>query len=225
MNESILNLIYDTVTENPKNDPFIDMIYNNDVLQTPNPYDTKKNWIKSDSLSKMGIGFSLGSALGNFFTTRQAERDFYRVQEANRKAAIQNYLQQTRAINNRYSEEMEASARTAQETQIKNMQAKATAQASSASSGVSGNSLVDLYRDYDRATAVSKYVAARNLHLKGLQLGEEVQALRAKAINEINANSMSYSQNAWGNLLSGLGGTLQAYAQADYQRERLLKGI
>ena len=65
------------------------------------------------------------------------------------------------------------------------MKAKATAQASAASSGIEGLSIDNLFAGYDRATAVSDYTHARNLQMLGLEYNNQLDTYRNQALSSI----------------------------------------
>lgn len=99
---------------------------------------------------------------------------------------------------------------------IQNMQAKATAQASAAGSGITGSTIENLFHDYDRASAASNYVASRNLHLKGLQAVDEKEAAYIQAMNTINLQQQYSGGSMALSLFSGFGNALSTGVQNYY---------
>lgn len=170
-----------------------------------------------------GLGLQVGSSLLGALGARKQEKAYADYQRKSAEAALNNYIYQTRAINNRYSEEEQAASLEQQEIMIRNMQSKATAQASAATMGVEGGSLDSLYRDYDRATAVSNYVAAKNLHMKGLQYTDELESMRIQALNSINLQQQYTGGSFGAALLNGIGTALSGYANIDWKKQYLAK--
>ena len=166
-------------------------------------------------VATIGLAFSAVSAVGNFISKGAEQYQYAKYQELQSRAAIDNYIEQTKAINNRYAEEQEATARQKEDVYYQNLQKKATAQTSAATSGIQGSSINTLFAGYDRATAVNNYVAARNLQLKGLQYNEELDSMRVQAINAVNMQQPYTGGSAGSTLMSGVGGLLTDYAKTD----------
>lgn len=166
-------------------------------------------------VATIGLALSAVSAVGNFISKGAEQYQYAKYQELQSQAAIDNYIEQTKAINNRYAEEQEATARQKEDVYYQNLQKKATAQTSAATSGIQGNSINTLFAGYDRATAVNNYVAARNLQLKGLQYNEELDSMRIQAINAVNMQQPYTGGSASSTLMSGVGGLLTDYAKTD----------
>ena len=124
----------------------------------------------------IAAGLSLLSSIGGASSAKKQEKAYEDYKKKVKQAAWENYRYQTRAIKNRYNEEAEASAYQLQEIKNKNLQAKATAQASAAGSGVTGSTIDNLFNDYERADATSNFIASRNLYLKKLQSYDEMDA-------------------------------------------------
>lgn len=159
----------------------------------------------------------LASSVMDGFSSSKQKKAYAEYQEKTRQAAMEQYRYQTRAINNRLAEEEEASDLQLEQNMIQNMQAKATAQASAAGSGITGSTIENLFHDYDRAAAASNYVASRNLHLKGLQAVDEKEAAYIQAMNTINLQQQQYSGGSMGlSLLSGFGNALSVGVQNYY---------
>jgi hypothetical protein len=176
-------------------------------------------------IAMTGLGIQVGSSLLGALGTKQEAKAYADYQRKSAQAALDNYIYQSRALNNRYSEEEQASALEQQEIAIKNMKAKATAEASAASMGVQGGSLDNLFDEYERATAVSNYVAAKNLHWKGLQKADDLESMRIQALNSINLQQQYNGGSFGASLLAGIGQALTGYAGVDYRRRRLKQGM
>ena len=164
----------------------------------------------------------LASSVMDVISNSKQEKAYKEYQEKNRKAAMEQYRYQTRAINNRLAEEEEASDLQLEQTMIKNMQAKATAQASAASSGITGSTIENLFYDYDRAEAANEYVAARNLHLKGLQAADEKEAAYIQATNAINLQQQYTGGTMWSSLFSGAGTAMSTYS-SNYETQKRIE--
>ena len=175
----------------------------------------------STAISALGMGLQGAGVISNYLADKQTSEAYSTYHALQTQSTLQNYMAQTRAINTRYAQEQEAAGLDAQQIYIQNLQAKATAQASAASSGVEGISLDNLYRGYDRATAISDYVSARNLHWKGLQYSEELESLRTQAISSINMQQMTEPSKGASILISGLGTMLSNYSAHGERKERL----
>lgn len=165
-------------------------------------------------------GISLLSTSQSASAEKQQEQAYAEYQAKTRQAALENYRYQTRAIHNRYAEEQEASAYEAQQIYLQNMQAKATAQASAASSGISGSTIDNLFNDYDRAAAQGRFLAARNLQLKGYQMEDEIDAAWIQAQNTINLQQQYTGTGTSGVWLQGLGQGLSLFGNAYQENER-----
>jgi hypothetical protein len=163
----------------------------------------------------------LASSVMDGFSNKKQEKAYKQYQEKTRKAAMEQYRYQTRAINNRLAEEEEASDLQLEQTMIQNMQAKATAQASAAGNGVTGSTIENLFHDYDRASAANEYVAARNLHLKGLQAVDEKEAAYIQAMNTINLQQQYTGGSLWSSLLGGAGASMSTYASGQVTQAQL----
>lgn len=159
---------------------------------------------------------TFASSVLDGFSSKKQKKAYAEYQEKTRQAAMEQYRYQTRAINNRLAEEEAASDLQLEQNMIQNMQAKATAQASAAGSGVTGTTIDNLFHDYDRASAASNYVASKNLHLKGLQAVDEKEAAYIQAMNTINLQQQ-YTGGSMGlSLLSGFGNALSVGVQNYY---------
>lgn len=172
------------------------------------------------NVAAIGLGLQGASLIGNFISDKQTSNSYNEYQALSTQSTISNYIQQSKAINNRYSEDKESSAYQTQQIYIENLQSKATAEASAAGSGVQGSTIDNLFRGYDRATAVSNYISARNLHIKGLQYIDELEGLRTKAVSAINLQQ-PYTSTGASTLLGGFGGLLSSFSNAQYKQEQL----
>lgn len=163
-------------------------------------------------LSGIGLGLTAASTLGNYYASKQETANYEEYQKAQTQATLHNYIVNARSLNNRLAQEQEAANQKTQDTYIKNLQAKATAQASAAASGVEGSTIDNLFAGYDRANAITSYTAARNLHLKRLQYQDDLEGLRANAISSINMQQQYVDKSAsvmWG----GLGNLMSDYSK------------
>ena len=163
----------------------------------------------------------LASSVMDGISNSKQEKAYKKYQEKTRKAAMEQYRYQTRAINNRLAEEEEASDLQLEQTMIQNMQAKATAQASAAGNGITGSTIENLFHDYDRASAANEYVAARNLHLKGLQAVDEKEAAYIQAMNTINLQQQYTGGSMWASLLGGAGTAMSTYTSGQVTQSQL----
>lgn len=168
----------------------------------------------------IGLGIQGAGLVSNLISSKKEQAAYSNYQAQSTQATLTNYIQQVKAINNRYAEEQEASALEKQQISIENMQAKATAQASAASGGVEGSTIENLFRGYDRATAINNYISARNLQVKGLQYTDELESMRYKAISAINIQQQYTGASTASTLLSGVGGLFTSYANYDYRRSQ-----
>lgn len=165
------------------------------------------------NIGAVGLGLQGLGVINSYTAAKKEQAAYAEYKTLSTQATLDNFIQQTRAINNRYIEETEATAAQKQEIYLQNLQAKATAEASAATSGIEGISIDNLFRGYDRATAVSNYTAAKNLHWKGLQYNDELDSLRVQAINSINLQQQYTGASPTSTLLSGIGGLFTSYAR------------
>lgn len=153
------------------------------------------------------IGSGLGAA-GNAKTAKEQAK----LSLAQTKATMQNYAAEVNATNTRFAQEQEKAHEDQQQVYLQNLQAKATAQASAAGSGVTGISIDNLFNGYDRASAISDFITERNIRNMGLQFNENLQGLRTRAISSVNNqtldNNLGIKQSS--TLLSGIGGILSS---------------
>ena len=166
-------------------------------------------------------GIMAASAIGGSLSAKKQEKAYKEYQAKQQAAAWENYRYQRRAIHNRYAEEVESAQYQQQQIIIQNLKAQATAKASSASMGITGSTIDNLFKDYDRATAMSNYVASRNLYLKKLQSYDEMDAAYIQAKN-VGNNLQPYTGANWFSvLLNGAGTAMSAYSSADYQQQQI----
>ena len=163
----------------------------------------------------------LASSAIEGFSSEKQKKAHAEYQEKTRIAAMEQYRYQTRAINNRLAEEEEASDLQLEQTMIKNLQAKATASASAAGGGITGSTIDNLFKEYDRANAASNYVASRNLHLKGLQAVDEKEAAYIQAMNTINLQQQYTGGSMWASLLGGAGTAMSTYTSGQVTQSQL----
>lgn len=163
------------------------------------------------NIGAIGLGISAGGLISNYMASNKEAKAYANYQTLQNQSALNNFIQQTRTLNTRYAQEQDAAANQTQEIYIQNLQRQAIAQASVASSGITGSSLETLFLGYDRATAVSNYTAARNLQMKGLQYSNELEGLRVQAINAINLQQQ-YTSSSSSSLIGGIGGLLSTYS-------------
>lgn len=163
-----------------------------------------------------GLGLQALGAIGSIVSDRQAANDNAQYKALQTQSTLTNYIQQLNAVHTRISQEQSATALQKQQLAIQNMKARATAQASAASAGVSGSTLDNLFQGYDRATAVNNYIASKNLHFKELQSYQEMMGYRAAALSSIY-NQTTYTSNGIGSVLSGFGGLFSSYSDMKWK--------
>ena len=163
-----------------------------------------------------GLGLQALGAIGSIVSDRQAAADNAQYRALQTQSTLTNYIQQLNAVHTRISQEQSATALQKQQLAIQNMKARATAQASAASAGVSGSTLDNLFQGYDRATAVNNYIASKNLHFKELQSYQEMMGYRAAALSSIY-NQTTYTSNGIGSVLSGFGGLFSSYSDMKWK--------
>ena len=169
----------------------------------------------------IGLGIQGVGLIGNYIASNKEQAAYSKYQALQTQATLNNYIQQAKSINNRYAEEQQATAAQNQENYIQNLQRKATAQASAASSGIQGISIENLFKGYDRATAVSNYTAAKNLQMKGLQYNDELDGLRVQAISAINTQTQYTGATSASTLIGGIGGLLTSYSNMQLRQDQI----
>lgn len=168
------------------------------------------------NVGAVGLGMDIGGSFAGAIGELQSQKAFNEYSKLQTQSTLNNYINNTKLINNRYAEEQEAAYAETQDIYIKNLQAQATAQASAAGSGVEGISIENLFNGYDRATAVSDFTAARNLHYKKLQYREDLEGLRANALSSLYGQQR-YTGNALTTFLSGMGDTLSHASKVEFK--------
>jgi hypothetical protein len=166
----------------------------------------------------------LASSVIDGFSNKKQEKAVAEYQEKTRKAAMEQYRYQTRAINNRLAEEDEATDLQIEQNMLQNLQAQATAKASAAGGGITGSTIENLFHEYDKASAASNYVASRNLHLKGLQAADEKEAAYISAMNTINLQQQYTGGSMFSALLGGTGSAMTTWASSQNNLMNLFGG-
>mgnify|MGYP003294540443 CR=1 FL=1 len=172
----------------------------------------------------IGLGISALGVGAQAISASQQQAAYADYQALQSKAALDNYIQQTKQVNLRYSQEQEANAEERQQIQIQNMKAKATAQASAASSGIEGITIDNLFAGYERATAVSNYTHARNLEMLGLEYNNQIDTYRMQALSSIYSMQPYQGATMGSTLLSGVGGIMSNYADMTWKQNFYGKG-
>lgn len=173
------------------------------------------------NIGAIGLGLQGIGMIGNAYAQKQQTQAYSSYQQLQTQAALNNYIQQSKQLNLRYTQEQEADAEEREQIRIENMKTKATAQASAASSGVEGITIDNLFAGYERATAVSNYTHARNLQMLGLEYNNQLDAYRVQAINAINTQQQYTGASTASTLLSGVGGLFSSYASNKMKQEQL----
>jgi len=171
-------------------------------------------------ISALGLAIGAAGMFTNTIGASQQAKAYANYQSLNAQAALSNYIQQTKQVNLRYTQEQEASAADAEKIRIENMKAKATAQASAASSGIDGITIDNLFAGYERANAVSDYTHARNLEILGLEYTNQMDTYRNQALSSIYSMQPYTGASAGSTLLSGVGGLMTTYANNKEQQAR-----
>ena len=171
-------------------------------------------------ISAIGLGIGAIGTIANTFAANSQANAYANYQKLQSQAALNNYIQQSKQINLRYSQEQEANAEEKEQIRIENLKAKATAQASAATSGIEGLSIDNLFAGYDRATAVSNYTHARNLQMLGLEYNNQLDTYRMQALSSIYSIQPYSGVSAGSTLLSGIGGLMTTYANNKEQQAR-----
>lgn len=171
-------------------------------------------------ISAIGLAIGAAGTVANTISANQQAKAYSNYQTLTSQAALNNYIQQSKQINLRYAQEQEANSEEKQQIRIENMKAKATAQASAATSGIEGLSIDNLFAGYDRATAVSDYTHARNLQMLGLEYNNQLDTYRNQALSSIYSMQPYSGASAGSTLLSGIGGLMTTYANNKEQQAR-----
>ena len=147
------------------------------------------------NIGAVGLGLQgagmVGSSIAGMIEDRtNREYSNYRNQLIN-----SNYARQTQQLNNSYAQEQLTNASQRQQAILRNMQLRASAQAKMASLGISGNTIDNLYRGYDRAMAMNDYLSARDLEMKGLAYNDKLGDLGYARLNTFNQYSYQQKRN------------------------------
>lgn len=170
------------------------------------------------NVAAIGLGLTAVSTISQVQAAQQQQDAYADYQVLQSQAALTNYVNQANQLNNRYAQEAEANYAEREQIRLENMKAKATAQASAASSGVEGLTIDNLFAGYDRATAVSNYAHARNLQFMGIEYNDQLQAYRNQALSSIYSMQQYQGATAGSTLLAGLGGMMTQYANYESKK-------
>ena len=172
------------------------------------------------NINTMGLGLR---AVSNMSDANQYNAMQLEYQAAKNKAILENLAQKTKDLNNSYASDYEANVLKRQQDYIKNLQAKASVQASMASKGLAGNSINNMYLGYERANAVNNYLYARDLQLNGLQYGDKLSALRTSAVKSLDTE-YPYRKSTTSSIFGGTSGLFSVFrrSQANNQGMQLL---
>ena len=173
------------------------------------------------NIAAIGLGLQAVGTIGSVYANNQQQKAYSNYQTVQTQAALNNYIQQSKQLNLRYSQEQEANAEEREQIRIENLKAKATAQASAATSGIEGLTIDNLFAGYERATAVSNYTHAKNLEMLGLEYNNQLDAYRVQALNSINTMQQYTGAGTASTLLSGVGGLFSSYANYQTKQEQL----
>lgn len=171
-------------------------------------------------IAAIGLGIGALGTVSNAIAANQQSKAYTQYQTLQTQSALNNYIQQSKQLNQRYVQEQEANAEEKQQIQLENMKAKATAQASAATSGIEGLSIDNLFAGYDRATAVSNYTHARNLQMLGLEYNNQLDTYRNQALSTIYSIQPYSGASAGSTLLSGVGGLMSSYSNNTLKQEK-----
>lgn len=171
-------------------------------------------------IAAIGLCISALGTVSNAIAANQQSKAYSKYQTLQTQSALNNYIQQSKQLNQRYAQEQEANAEEKQQIQLENMKAKATAQASAATSGIEGLSIDNLFAGYDRATAVSNYTHARNLQMLGLEYNNQLDTYRNQALSTIYSIQPYSGASAGSTLLSGVGGLMSSYSNNKLKQEK-----
>lgn len=173
------------------------------------------------NIGAIGLGLQGLGMMSGAYSQHQQAKAYANYQALQAQAALNNYIQQSKQLNLRYAQEQEANAEEREQIRIENMKAKATAQASAATSGVEGLTIDNLFAGYERATAVSNYTHAKNLEMLGLEYNNQLDMYRVQALNSINTMQQYTGASTASTLLSGVGGMFSAYSNNKLKQEQL----
>lgn len=160
----------------------------------------------------IGLAVSAAGSALSAVSSRSAEKEQAKANIAQTKFTLSNFAQQANSNNTRYAQEVEAANEQQQQIYLNNLKAKATAETSAAGNGVAGISIDNLFRGYDRTTALSNYMGEKNIRNMGLQYNDNYEALRANAINSLYGLPQINGDNTASTLMSSAGGILSTVA-------------
>ena len=173
------------------------------------------------NLALVGLGIGAAGTFANVMSAKSQSNAYAQYQVNQTQSALSNYIQQSKQINLRYTQEQEANAEEREQIRLENMKNKATAQASAASSGIEGISIDNLFAGYDRATAVSNYTHARNLQMLGLEYNNQLDTYRMQALNTIYSMQPYTGARPATTLLSGIGGLMTTWSDTKLRERQL----
>lgn len=134
----------------------------------------------------------LGSSLIQYNSekkTAEKQQEYYDWYKAENSKSINYELQNNvKQLQNRYFEEIEQASIENRNIAISNMQSQATAEVSALENGldIQGSSIEALMNSYEREQALNDYYTAKTAKLKGYQLNQDINSLKAKAQTAIN---------------------------------------
>mgnify|MGYP003092492453 CR=1 FL=1 len=141
-------------------------------------------------------GVSLLAQLGSSFLdysakkkTAQKQQEYYDwYQNENAKSINYELQNNIKQLQNRYFEEIEQASIENRKVAITNLQSQATAEVSALENGldINNSSISALMNSYDREQALNDYYTAKSAKLKGYQLSQDIDSLKAKAQSAIN---------------------------------------
>jgi hypothetical protein len=164
---------------------------------------------------------SIGSSVLGFTSQakqakkQQAAQDDYMRQLTQQSWA--NFATQSNSLELQQDQQIEAQNMQNQQSAIKNLESKSTAEASALENGVSGNSIDSLLRGYDRSIAINDYISGKNIQMLGYQTDQSIKSLRVQAQNTINNGQNSLpainTPSVGAALLQGLSSAVTGAAQ------------
>ena len=162
----------------------------------------------------MAVAAAATSAVSGVASAREQEKDFTNYQSKQLNSTLADFANNINQTNTRYAQEIEAAQQQQQQVYLENLKQQATAQTSATGMGVAGSTLDNLFRDYDRATAISDYITEKNLRYQGLQYNQDFVGLRNRALSSVNQASYYTGAKSKTAMLMGLGGIISASGQA-----------
>ena len=145
------------------------------------------------NIGAIGLGIQGVGMVKDIATSMAEDRQYNDYQKYKNQAAWEDYIRGSRTLNNAYSQEQLSNAIQKQQAYLQSMQQKASAQAHGTSLGVTGNSIDNLYRGYDRIAAYNNYLSQRDLQMKGLEYNDRlINSLQYSTLNSLNENRYNY---------------------------------